>query len=285
MFVANDLIYLELQKTGGSHIRRLLSDYLEGHLSGKHNRLAREDTGKFVIGSIRNPWDWYVSLWAYGVGGEGAVRDRCARRIDPGYYHRVLPKDLGKNWLTPGELMTCVYHDAIKPVHRWRHLYGNSSDPDLFRAWLKLLLGRKNRFDMGEGYGFSPLSRSAGLLTYRYIRLYASTRSDNRIFTDRRLLDQDGIAEYDHEFNITRGMIKTESLEEDLISVIAAAGYRLTDEQVAGIRRSRSGKTNVSVRKSANYYYDQETIALVSDRDRHLIVKYNYEPPVTQSGS
>ena len=67
MFVAQGLIYLELQKTGGTHIRRLLERYTGGKPVGKHNRLPAGSDADFIIGSIRNPWDWYVSLWAYGV--------------------------------------------------------------------------------------------------------------------------------------------------------------------------------------------------------------------------
>jgi hypothetical protein len=62
MFVADGLVYLELQKTGGSHICRLLEQYANGRPEGKHNRLTAEYSTHYVIGSIRNPWDWYVSL-------------------------------------------------------------------------------------------------------------------------------------------------------------------------------------------------------------------------------
>ena len=102
MFVSKDLVFLELQKTGGSHILRLLSQWVKGEIVGKHNRLNWENAGKFVVGSIRNPWDWYVSLWAYGVGGQGAIRARTHKGLDFEYYRGMLPKSMGKNWRTCG---------------------------------------------------------------------------------------------------------------------------------------------------------------------------------------
>lgn len=277
MFVADGLVYLELQKTGGSHICRLLEQYARGRPEGKHNRVIVNNASGYVIGSIRNPWDWYVSLWAYGVSGRGAVQSRSVTGVDFDYYNRMLPKSMGKNWLTPGEFITSLFHDVVKPVRQWREAYQDSSNPMLFRAWLKLLLDRQRRFDIGEGYGFSPLSAHAGLLTYRYFRLYTT---GNSVFRDRRLRHLDGIADYDRELNITRGMIRTETLEEDFIRVLGEAGCSLTGEQIKAIRNKEVGKTNVSERKPTQFYYDNEAIALVAQRERYLIEKYGYQPPV-----
>ena len=276
MFVARKLIFLELQKTGGSHIIRLLERYTDGITEGKHNRLPVDYDRKYIVGSIRSPWDWYVSLWAYGVGGKGAVRARGTAGIDLNYYHRMLPKEIGKNWLTFRELFASLYHDALKPVELWQQAYKNSSDPELFRSWLRLLLDKKRRYDIGEGYGFSPISTSAGLLTYRYFRLFTV---GNHVFSDKRLIDLDGIREFDREFNITSGIIRNESLEADFVRVLEEAGQPLSDDQINDIENRREVKTNISERKSASYYYDDETIALVAERDRYLIEKYSYTPP------
>jgi hypothetical protein len=45
------------------------------------------------------------------------------------------------------------------------------------------------------------------------------------------------------------------------------------------IRNKEVGKTNVSERRPARYYYDDETMALVAGRERYLIEKYGYHPP------
>ena len=273
MFVKNDLVYLETQKTGGTHIRRLMKRYIGGDVIGKHNRPTEEQAGKFIFGSIRNPWDWYVSLWAYGVAGKGAVRHRCTSGIDFSYYNQMLPRAMGKKWLTPVEYLVSLYFDAVKPKDEWLATYADSGSPELFRKWLRLMLDTRRRFDIGEGYGFSPLSQHAGLLTYRYFRLF--TLGDD-VFKERRLGSYEGLASFDAEKSIASAMIKTESLEEDFIRVLDLAGYTLSEDQVRAIRQKNDGKTNVSNRKSAAYYYDAESEELVGRKERYIIEKYGY---------
>lgn len=279
MFVADGLTYIELHKTGGSHIRRLLDQFVSGQSIGKHNRVSPEQATGHVIGSIRNPWEWYVSLWAFGASGLGAVRSRCLTRVDFDYYHRELPKSMGKNWLTAGEFLASLGHDMVKPVNAWRDSYGDPFDPELFRSWLKLLLDSKRRFDFGEGYAFSPLSEYAGLLTYRYFCLYTT---GNSIYRDRSLEDPSRLADFDREHNITRGMIRNESLEDDFIRVLGEAGYSLSADQTESILNRETGKTNVSQRKPAGFYYDDETIDLVAQHEQYLVEKYHYKPPALE---
>lgn len=279
MFIADGLIFLELQKTGGSHIGRLLEQYVGGQTTGKHHRLKEDAADRYVIGSIRNPWDWYVSLWAYGCGGKGSIRMRTGRRVDIDYYFRGLPEAMGRERLNVKQLMLSTYYDAIKPVARWQQTYQDSSDPEGFRKWLRLLLDNKRRYDIGEGYGFSPLSLHAGLMSYRYFRLFTINDS---VFHDRRLESVSGLADFDEELNISNGVIRMESLEEDFIHVLTEANITLSEVQRASIRNKEEGKTNVSQRNSAAYYYDDETLALVAEKERYLIGKYGYIAPIPE---
>jgi len=55
MFVSEKIVFLELHKTGGSHIGHLLSSLLEGEQVGKHNTLKGLYRNRTILGSIRNP--------------------------------------------------------------------------------------------------------------------------------------------------------------------------------------------------------------------------------------
>lgn len=79
--------------------------------------------------------------------------------------------------------------------------------------------------------------------------------------------------------NLLKGIVRNEFLEDDLVKVLGLAGYDLTQEQLDVIYAGKKKKTNISKHKTVGFYYDQETIDLVREKDRFIIDKYQYSPP------
>ena len=83
MFITKDLCYLEMYKTGSQHIVKLLEKSVpEGKRIGNHNRPNDEvyKSNIYFLGSIRNPWDWYVSLWNFGCEKRGSLYNRLTSK-------------------------------------------------------------------------------------------------------------------------------------------------------------------------------------------------------------
>jgi hypothetical protein len=244
---------------------------------GKHNAVPPELQDRFILGSIRNPWDWYVSLWGYGCDKKGSAFSQTTRRFSPNYYWRQLNKEMGRNWLSPAQYCRQIMADSVKPVATWNDVYADSSNPELFRKWLRLMLDPKHRYDMGEGYGFCPLSRHSGLLTYRYFKLF--TNLGNDLYRLPELANPAKLNEVWAARAITNFVIRNEHLEADLIEALTCAKIPLTDEQRLFIEQGKTEKSNTSSRKSVDTYYDEETIRLVGEKEAFIIARYNYQPP------
>jgi len=75
MLVTDQFVFVDLPKCASSHLLRILQASFGGERRGTHvpvpPSLVR--SGRAIWSSIRNPWDWYVSLWAYGCDGKGAL--------------------------------------------------------------------------------------------------------------------------------------------------------------------------------------------------------------------
>jgi len=83
---------------------------------------------------------------------------------------------------------------------------------------------------------------------------------------------------FDKNNNVLDFAIRVESLENDFIQMLEKFGYSIDEKTKNQIRSS--GKTNVSKHRKTSHYYDEETIKLVAEKEKFIIEKYNYKPPI-----
>jgi len=269
MYIGKKLIYLQLQKTGCTHIADLLSKMIPGKQVGKHNWLKNYNTDKFIIGSIRNPLDWYVSLWAYGCSKKGALFNNLTNR-------KYSMLSSFKEFIVSGNLFfTEFINEFIKSYNSWNETYEDYNDANNFRLWLKLMYNSERKIDLGEKYYSSSISNFAGFMTYRYCKLHMKDFFKKICFKDIKTYDE--LLKYDKNNNILDYVIRNESLGNDLIKALEFAGYNITDTIINLIMDSEKQKKNVSKHRDINFYYDSETKKLVLKREKFIIEKYNYK--------
>ena len=225
--------------------------------------------GKYIVGSIRNPWDWYVSLWAFGCDRHGFL------------YRSAISRSLSRHGLKfhPERFPLVVIAEIKKPVKTWQRTYSNSKDPKLFREWLRLILDPDRKYDIGGEYGFCPMSSFAGFLTYSYIKVFTKDITD---ILNNRVKSIEDIREFDSKNNVLNDIIRNEYLEEDVIRILRKAGYELSDARLEKIYASQ--RINSSSRfRDIGSYYDEETVELVRQKEYFIIQKYGYTPPKLSS--
>lgn len=187
MFIADKLIYIHLQKTGGTRIREVLAQFTDGHSEGRsHGYLDKRPTDKVVVGSIRNPLDWYVSLWAFGCAGKGGVL----------------------SWLKDDE--------------EWQAVYSDSSDPVLFQQWLKMVYSLKYVNQMGNGYDKFCLNEQVGLMTWRFAYLYTENISTD---SSPDFINYDQFRAYLNNYDMTSAFIEAENMAFTMWNALRVAGY------------------------------------------------------------
>ncbi len=267
MFETDRIIFLQLQKSACTHIAQLLDKTVGGRqVKPKHSWLTDYSSEKMIMGSIRNPWDWYVSLWAYGSNDKGGLYDRLTKKSTGLGLRRI-----GKGAISHG------MHELRKPVGEWSSVYGDSMDASKFRKWLRMVMDPRHHRDLGERYHESATSGFAGFMTYRYCKLFLKDFFDDDVFTGIHSLQK--LQEYDEEHCLIDLLVRVESLEEDLIEAMEKSGHELTDEMKSTIREGSRKKVNRSERHSVSHYYDSDTIDLVRRAEEFIIHKYGYEPP------
>ena len=276
MFVSDKIVFLELQKTGCTHIRNLLVELVGGKLVGKHNQAGHKlfSDGRVFLGSIRDPWDWHVSLWAFGCHHKGTVFGNVTKE---GIKFR------GRGWRTNPylairELLQSSPHRNAK---QWMRTYQDVADPGAFREWLRMMHDKECRPDV-EGYAQSPLGRVAGFLTYSYLKTFACRKGDQDGL--KAIATPDQLAEYEAKHGFIDHFIRNEHLESDLLDALKLAGFEFpagTESEI--LSRPRTNAT--SRQKGLAYYYDAQAEELIATWDRLIVEKFGYSAPSSRSGS
>ncbi len=275
MFHSDELIYMALQKTGSTHIAGVLAALFQGAWHGKLTGASPEQirATPFFLSSIRNPWEWYLSLWTYGVGGEGGLRKRLTQRK----LLRTMgaPVNATGVWRRGRSRLLSLRDELVKDIPAWRAGYASSDNPAAFRTWLSMIHDPRNARALGEGYGDSLSAPWYGFLTHRYCLLCCqnlqqlSAPSAIATYADLVRFEQDNC--YIHEFVRQEALPETLSAALERVRVLTPAERAL----ILGARR-----TNKSVRPLAiGDYYTADLIDLVAGRDRLIIEKFGYEPP------
>lgn len=269
MYISDRLVYLELEKTGSTHVIRMLRKLEEGGvIEGKHNRASPEllKSGRAMMGSIRNPWDWYVSQWGFGCESQGGLFLRQTGMGISGYGMREHPYFA----------LRSILHQPWKPIKKWQYVYEDIKDPERFRLWLAMMFDPAHKQDIGNGYGHSNLSAFAGYFTYSYLYLYSRNIAG---LYDSSMRHEGDVCVFDQQQNMLDYMIRNEYLDEDLIQAIGELGIVLDDEKHAML--STAFRTNESAReRDLSFYYDQYSLDLVAERESFIIAKYAYEKPL-----
>jgi len=281
MFVTDKLIYLQMDKTACTHIAYLLAKHIGGQQIGKHNWLHDYKTKKYICGSVRSPWEWYVSTWAFGCQGEGVVHNRVVV-LDYQKFYEFFKHKLQSDY-SPYSFNNVQYNDLWlhfineprKPMIQWRDTYKDYKNPEKFREWLKLMYDPKRKRDSNEGYSESSVSKFVGLMTYLYCNFFMKDFFQTRNFKGIETFEE--LKKFDKKNNLLDFTIRVESLEDDFIKMLEKFGYNI-DEKTKNLILN-GGRTNASERLKASYYYDEETIELVAEKEKLIIEKYNYNPP------
>jgi len=269
MYISDKLVYLELEKTGSTHVIRMLRKFEDGGIiQGKHNRMSKalQDSDRAVMGSIRNPWDWYVSQWGFGCESQGGLFLRQTGMGLSGYGMREHPRFA----------LRSIVHQPWKPIKEWQYVYEDIKDPERFRLWLSMMFDPARKQDIGNGYGHSNLSTFAGYFTYSYLYLYS--RNIAGLYGSSMRHEGD-VCVFDQQQHMLDYTIRNECLDADLIQAVKKLGIALDDEKYAML--STAFRTNESAReRDLSFYYDQRSIDLVAERESFIIAKHAYEKPL-----
>jgi hypothetical protein len=246
-------IYLDVYKTGSAHLKYLLPEITEGqqvrlkrHAPLTAGRPYSWTGGKLVFATVRNPWDWYTSLWSYACERKGGIWR---------FFSEALPKS------------------EIRPM------FDPQNPVASFEKWLRAVndkdfMERVIRNNLPE----SGLAGIVGLYTFRFMRV---TTPYPTVFLKSWLVPGiDAAIRYQRRFHMYKDVLRSESLNSDLKAYVAKhrERCRFRADAEAIIDRFAAAPRNTSTRVLPGFrdYYNDATRQLVADKDRLFLELFGY---------
>lgn len=275
MITTSHLVFLQMQKTGSTHTDRMLRENFDAtYIAPKHARSDQIDpAGRLVAGGIRNPFDLYVSMWAFGCLGKGGPRNNQLREKKPNAIRKGKSTRLNMLPFELPEASRMAHFEAEKArdIAFWARLYADPDDAGAFREWLHLIHAPEHRFASMHDYGHCPWHGEIGLYTYLCSFLYVGNIED--LFP----VETDGLGRFDYtRLSRVDQYIRMENIVEDLLKALRMAGHDVTPAIVDAI--TTADPTNASARsRDFMAFYDDASIELVKARDGKLAAMFGYE--------
>lgn len=276
------LMYVHMQKAAGTEIAhilqgvcrelRLACESVEAvSLLEKKVRMTKQ-RGAFVVGSVRNPFDWYVSLYAYGCSGRGSVFAALRKR-------------------------------ELEPFGL-EHVLSDVRNVTNFRTWLRILFWgsdavSKRKPSTSIDY-LAMLSDARylkiGFMTYRFASLYVEGfyNSSGVRYGARRSVYWRRHNKLNLDFfgsgNLTDralpplnacDVVRTESLADTLAAAVRHytvwRGLPVPPADVSALVEKHTAHRNAAPHRTYRDYYDDETRRLVEIGDGMILRAFGYE--------
>lgn len=248
---ADEILTLNhLPKAGGSFLKHIIRASLKSQNTNIENEAdclkAEELSATFVVGLIRNPFHWYISLWSYNSGGNGA------------FCNALTPKQRDE-YLGDGQGADRVWGDSDEDVKR-------------FRKWIRLV----NHEEMGVltyRFFFSYVSQPTGAATGYPI----SSTARQEIQRNSSLLDA-----MEHGYRDAKRQIcwvHTETIVSDIRGCLeeyeSPSGRGSLVDWGRFEELANSSGHNPSNHAACGTFYDQGTVDYVVKSDRHVFEAFN----------
>ena len=262
-----------MPKTGCSHIARLLTKFDGGSVTGQHqpfSDISKRD-GRVISISCRNPWDWYVSLWAQGCRTKGRLGDLYyALAYSPidDLKRRLRQLDLYASARSAARIMTKGIGDSAIQ-RRFQSLYVDVYSEHNFREWLSLLMNDCDSIRyLPNGYFESESHNSIGYMTHTFLRLSTEYSSWNSAGRHSTSIDQ--VREFMERNSIIDRFITMENLNVGVRDLLGSVGIRVEIDDLV------MKKVNSSAHKDYRHYYNEAAFLQVRQAESLLVEKFMY---------
>ena len=265
MIIGKKFFISEMPKTGTTFLRNYFSQYKSVELTIHHETLNQNKRYNLLnlknrIGIIRNPYEWYLSLWKWS----------CREKKGSLIYSDLISIRLKlKRLILNQRLLGYIFNQIIKDRKQLKALFRDVNSKKNFNKFLDIMLNFKNRYIIGSEYSFVPFE-NLGYMTYIFFSQNMLRKNYNIMYDSDYKLHE--ILKHNNSKLYTNIFFKTENLNYSLKKFLVKNRIKLKN-----FNKLKNNSTPKILNKNLKSFFNNKNILLIEKKEDYIFKKFNYK--------
>tara|TARA_B100000575_G_C23123690_1_gene650658 strand:+ start:1103 stop:1918 length:816 start_codon:yes stop_codon:yes gene_type:complete len=265
MIIGKNFYITEMPKTGTTFLRNYFKQYKNVKITNHHdtldqNHLFKLSKKKYKIGTIRNPYLWYFSLWKWSCKKKKLspiFSDLTSKRI------KIKRLKINKN------LFKYILGQLFKNRNEISNIFSDINSKNNFNKFLEIILKFEHRSLIGSDYSFIS-HKNLGFMTYNFLvhnvpKNYYKNLYNNRTTFSSILKNLNKKLELNYFF-------KTENLNRDLKLFL-----KKNNMKIKKLNKLEKNSTASSAKFNLKNLITKKNLKLIEKKESYLFKKFNYK--------
>ncbi len=265
MIIGKNFFITELPKTGTTFLRNYFKQYKNIKITSHHDTVdenveKRLSIKQYKVGTIRNPYLWYLSFWKWS----------CKQKKKSPLFSDITSRRLKiKRLKFSLNLFRYIFFQLFKNKRKLKLLFENVNSKKNFNFFLKILLISKYRNIISSDYSFIP-HKELGYMTYYFLTQNISKKYYKSLYEPNKKFSVI-LKNLDNKIDINY-FFKTESLDKDL--KIFLKKVKLPKKKFKNLYKNSSSD---NLNKDFKNFFTKKNLELIEKKDKYLFKKFKYK--------
>jgi len=265
MIIGDKFFITEMPKTGTTFLRNYFKQYKHIKITSHHdtvdeNQKLNLSIKKFKVGTIRNPYLWYLSFWKWS----------CKEKKKSPLYSDIVSRRIKiKRLKFNTNLSKYIFTQIFKNKNELKLLFEDVNSKKNFNIFLKILLNFNYRNIVSSDFSFIP-HKKLGYMTYYFLTQNVSKKYYENLYTSNKKFSLI-LKNLDEKMDMNY-FFKTENLEKDIKIFLKKVKL-----PIKNFRDLKKNSTSNNFNKRFKNFFTKKNLELIEKKEEYIFKKFKYK--------
>ena len=265
MIIGKNFFISEMPKTGTTFLRNYFTQYKNIELTIHHETLNENKRYNLLnfknrVGVVRNPYEWYLSLWKWS----------CKEKRGSPIYSDLISVRLKLRRLKLNcRFFSYIFTQLTKDRKKLKDLFDDVNSKKNFNEFLDIMLNLKKRNLIGSEYSFVPF-KNLGYMTYVFFTQNVLRKNYNIMYNNK--YEFSDILAINNSKLYTNYFFKTENLNHNLKKFLFKKNIKIKNLKILN-----NNSTPKILNRNLKNFFSKKNILLIEKKEDYIFKKFKYK--------